>query len=129
MAVEGQGREAEEQDGIGNDTPPPRDVDGGILAPGRLVPLPRPDLLAEHRSSLFLEGEPAGRVHAVDHGGEDQGARAARLHGEVGQLGLSSQLLPDANRLVKPEPLAREHPPGQRHGWDHSRVEGTAIGP
>ena len=61
VAVEGERGEAEEQDRIGRDRPPPRHVGGRRLAPRRLVALAGLHLFAKHRAPLVLDGEAVGR--------------------------------------------------------------------
>ena len=97
VAVEGERREAEEQHGIRRDPPPPRDVGRGLLAPGRLVLLAGLHLLAEDGAALLLDRERVGGEDAVAHGGEHEGAGAARLERDVGELGLAAQGIADAD--------------------------------
>src|SRR5215471_7997044 len=109
VAVEGERREAEQQHGIGGDPPAPGHVGGRGFAPGRLVPLTRLHLFAKDRPALLLEGQPLATEEAVDHGGENQRAGAARLDRHVGQLGLPPERLTDADGAMETEAVAREH--------------------
>ncbi len=129
MAVERQRREAEQQHRVRADAAAPRDVLRGRLAARSLVPRPRRHLLAEHGAPLLLDGEDVAREDALGDGREHQRAGAAVLHRDVGQLGLPANRLPDAQRPVEPEPLAREHAARQGHGRDHSGVPRAAVRP
>src|SRR4029453_2476444 len=99
-----------------------------LLAPRGLVAVAGLDLLAEHRPALLLDGQPLRTDDAIDYGGEDEGARAPGLDGDVGQLGLTAQALADTDGPVEAEALPPDPPPRQGRGRHHARVARAAVG-
>jgi hypothetical protein len=99
-----------------------------LLAARRLIALARLHFLAEHRAPLLFHREAIRAEKAAHHGGEDEGAGAAGLRGDVRQLGHTLQGLAHPDGPVEAEALTREHAARQGHGWDHAGVAGAPVG-